>query len=285
MGVIICLVAAVVGILLFDYITAINWQQVTSDTRNSIVFEKRNKAYGAYTLRKNYDKIMIIIMLSVALSIGATVGIYNYVSNLPEPKVEEEEVELVPLTMDPAKPEEELPPPPPETPPPPTETTVAFNPPVFMDEEVLEDIQIVSEDDKASDETKKGTDDPFAIVEQGPTETIVEDKKEEKVEEALEFVEEEATFSGGSIQKWISDNVVYPDISRELGEQGKVHVEFVVEKDGSITGVRIAKGVSDDLDKEALRLVRKMPRWNPAKNNGKVVRSRCRLPINFTLGG
>ena len=86
------------------------------------------------------------------------------------------------------------------------------------------------------------------------------------------------------MQQWISKNVQYPQTAMELNEQGKVYVSFVVEPDGSISNVQVERGVSDDLDKEAKRLVRNMPKWKAGKNNGKTVRARCRLPINFTLG-
>lgn len=285
MGVIVVLVAVVAGVLLYDYFTARKWQQVTSVTRNDMVFENRNKAYGAYALRKNYDKLMIIVMLSVAFTVSASFGIYNFIKSLPEEKVEEPAVVLDVLDTKPAEPEEELPPPPKELPPPPQETTVAFNPPVIVDIDVEEKFEIVQEDQKASDKDQKGNDvDPFAIQNTGGGDPPPVDIPKPKEEEILDFVEEDATFPGGNIQKWINENVVYPDVSRELGEQGKVYVEFVVETNGNITNVRVAKGVSDDLDKEAVRVIRKMPNWNPGKNNGKAVRSRCRLPINFTLG-
>ncbi|TNE56089.1 MAG: energy transducer TonB [Bacteroidetes bacterium] len=103
--------------------------------------------------------------------------------------------------------------------------------------------------------------------------------------EVIEFPDVEATFPGGpaAMQQWIAKNVKYPQTSIELGEQGKVYVSFVVEPDGAITGVKVERGVSDDLDREAKRLVRNMPKWVPGEAGGKKARTRCRLPINFTL--
>lgn len=85
------------------------------------------------------------------------------------------------------------------------------------------------------------------------------------------------------IQDFIASNVVYPTKSRELGEQGKVYLEFIIEKDGSVSHVRILKGVSNLIDAEALKLVRKFPNFQPATLNGNTIRSVFRLPINFTL--
>jgi protein TonB len=103
--------------------------------------------------------------------------------------------------------------------------------------------------------------------------------------EVIEFPDVDATFPGGAaeMQKWIAKNVQYPPTSIELGEQGKVYVSFVVEPDGKISGVAIERGISDDLDREAKRLVRNMPNWTPGEAGGKKARVRCRLPINFTL--
>lgn len=101
----------------------------------------------------------------------------------------------------------------------------------------------------------------------------------------IDFPDVEATFMGGAaaMQKWIAENVQYPQTAIEMNEQGKVYLSFVVEPDGSITNITIERGVSGDLDKEAKRLVRKMPKWVPGEAKGKKARTRCRLPINFTL--
>lgn len=104
-------------------------------------------------------------------------------------------------------------------------------------------------------------------------------------EEIIEFPDLEATFPGGVLEmkKWISQNVTYPDISIEMNEQGKVYVSFIVEKDGRITNIEIQRGVSDDLNKEAKRVVRNMPSWNPGETKGERVRTKCSLPINFEI--
>jgi periplasmic protein TonB len=107
-----------------------------------------------------------------------------------------------------------------------------------------------------------------------------------KVEaEVIEFPDVDPTFPGGSaeLQKWIAKNVQYPQTAIELGEQGKVYVSFVVEPDGAVSNVQVERGVSDDLDREAKRVVRSMPKWTAGEAGGKKVRSRMRLPIVFTL--
>lgn len=109
----------------------------------------------------------------------------------------------------------------------------------------------------------------------------------ESHEPVLEFPEKEAVFPGGSeaMVRFIIDNVQYPNEAIENNEQGKVFVSFLVETDGSLTNIRIERGASASLDAEAIRLVTSMPKWTPGELNGKKVRCRCRLPINFTLDG
>lgn len=86
-----------------------------------------------------------------------------------------------------------------------------------------------------------------------------------------------------ALQRWVLENLQYPEISMEMGEQGKVFLKFIVEKDGTITNVEVIKGVSRDLDNEAKRLMRSMPRWKPAESKGLKVRSTYSMPLNFEL--
>lgn len=105
------------------------------------------------------------------------------------------------------------------------------------------------------------------------------------VDEPLEFPDVLAMFDGGAaeMQKWIMSNVDYPQEAIDMGEQGRVYLKFVVETDGSISNIGVERGVSESLDKEAKRLVRKMPKWIPGESKGQKARTVCRLPINFTL--
>ncbi|MFM7301683.1 MAG: energy transducer TonB [Crocinitomicaceae bacterium] len=116
---------------------------------------------------------------------------------------------------------------------------------------------------------------------------IVEEQVEvtEIVEPVVDFPDVEAEFTGGesAMQKWMQQNLVYPEMSMEMGEQGKVYLKFVVEKDGTISNVEVIKGVSRDLDNEAKRLVRAMPGWKAGESKGMKVRSSFTMPINFEL--
>jgi protein TonB len=156
-----------------------------------------------------------------------------------------------------------------DTPPPPPPPQVDAPPPVT--EEIVEEENTEVE--------------PTPVVQTPPPVDIgpVEEVKIE--EEIIDFPDVEATFPGGAaaMQKWIAENVQYPQTAIEMNEQGRVYLSFVVEPDGSITNIAVERGVSADLDKEAKRLLRKMPKWAPGEAKGKKARTRCRLPINFTL--
>lgn len=104
-------------------------------------------------------------------------------------------------------------------------------------------------------------------------------------EEPFQLVEQEPEFPGGesAMFQFIQKNVQYPMVAREQGIQGRVFVSFIVDKDGSISNVEIVKGVHASLDQEAMRVVKKMPKWSPGKSNGKPVKVKMRLPITFTL--
>ena len=104
-------------------------------------------------------------------------------------------------------------------------------------------------------------------------------------EEIYHLPDKMPKFKGGEtgLAKFLKENVKYPNIARENGVQGRVLVEFIVEKNGSITNVKIIKGVEPNLNNEALRVVNMMPRWKPGKHNGKKVRVRYSMPIHFRL--
>ena len=272
MTVVLIVALLVAGISLYDYFSARNWQQVTSADRNEIVFADRNKEYGAYTMRRDYDKRMVIILVSFIATLALSFGIFAYVKSIPEEVIEIKPVDV--STIPPAKPEEELPPPPPEPPVPILEKLTQFLPPVIVNEEVDEvpPIQENLEDKKISTINQEGSDDSFnASV--GPAETVVEAPK---VEQIYEAVEEDAEFPGGKPSDFVSSHF-NPDAAADV--EGKIIVRFVVELDGSISNVDVARGLSPEANREAIRVIRSMPRWKPGKNNGKAVRSRFSLPI------
>lgn len=108
---------------------------------------------------------------------------------------------------------------------------------------------------------------------------------EEPVESPLDFAEVSPTFIGGqaALMKFLSDNMRYPQVDIEMGNEGRVICTFVVEKDGSITDIKVLRGVSRDIDKEAIRVISEMPHWKPGFQNGRAVRVKFTLPIHFKI--
>lgn len=107
----------------------------------------------------------------------------------------------------------------------------------------------------------------------------------EKYEEPLPIVQYMPSFPGGedALMSFLSNNIKYPELAREYSISGKVYVQFIIEKDGTISNIVLAKSVDKTIDEEAIRVVTLMPKWKPGFNNGRYVRVRMTLPINFIL--
>ncbi|HRP54060.1 MAG TPA: TonB family protein [Fluviicola sp.] len=277
----------VAGISLYEYLSSKTWQQVTSTERNDIVFEDRNHAYGAYQLRKNYSRNLLLVMGAVILAIGTTFAIYKIIQNLPKEQVEEAPLDLTTFALDAPKEDEEIIEPlEPEIPP--MEKTIQFLPPVVTDDVVDTPPPTVEEleDTKASDKTNENEVDPFAKVD--PTPPKPKEEKVEKKEEVIyDIVDEQAEFPGGraALMKYLSENIKYPQVAQEMGIQGKCYLSFIVSENGYISNVNVKKGVTDcpECDAEAVRVVKSMPKWTPGKVNGKTVNQKYSLPVTFKL--
>ena len=116
--------------------------------------------------------------------------------------------------------------------------------------------------------------------------TPVEVEEEEVVEqEVFTIVEQMPSFPGGDekMYKYLGNNIKYPQVARETGIQGRVFVNFVVEPDGSVSNVKVLRGIGGGCDEEAMRVVKSMPKWKPGKQRGKPVRVSYNLPVNFKL--
>ena len=173
------------------------------------------------------------------------------------------EEEIIPIT------EQEQPkqaPPPPEAP---------------KVEEVLE---IMDNDSEVEESTIQASDDTQAAVEVKYTPVEVEEEEVEE-QQIFQVVEEMPEFPGGMAEcmKWLGKNIKYPTISQENGVQGRVIVQFVVNRDGSIVDPVVVRGVDPYLDKEALRVISTMPKWKPGKQRGKAVRVKYTVPVMFRL--
>jgi protein TonB len=150
--------------------------------------------------------------------------------------------------------------------------------------QITETIEIV-EDDAEIEETIIASDEDMGEqVEITDVEHVVVEEPE-KEEEIFQVVEAMPEFPGGTaaLMKWLKDNMKYPSICQDNGIQGRVIVQFVVNKDGSIVDPVVARSVDPYLDKEALRVVKAMPKWKPGEQRGKAVRVKFTLPVQFRL--
>lgn len=258
-------------------------------TLDEIVFEKRNKAFGAYLLRRLYGKHVGIAVTASAIAFTLALIAPGIIKKLfPEPVVEETKAIEVDLTMMDVPPlDEKAPEPPPVNIEPPKIEIVKFLPPdIKPDEQVVEEEEIVTQktlDTAATigEVNQEGADDIAEVLIVGDGDAELGDKPEE----IFTYVEEVSQFPGGmeAFYKFLRDNIKYPHAAREMEVEGRVIVSFVVEKDGSITDVQVLKGIREDMDKEAVRVVKTMPKWQVAKMNGKAVRHKNTIPILFKL--
>lgn len=288
---------------------------LSSKEWTDLIFEGKNKEFGAYALRQASDRrhnlavIYVIAGLALILICAWLYGMYKadkeraeneriaeLIASIEQQQFEELQAELeIPEEEENQMEQEE------EIPEPEEEEALAeeiLNTQKFTEFLVQKD-EDVKEEVKSADEVKdtstalgsvnfdQGTDD-LNIVREHKNEVIVEEKKP-VVEETKVFtsVEQMPQFPGGEAEllKWISTHIKYPAIAMENNVQGKVVVQFVVTRDGSIGEVKIARGKDPDLDKEAMRVVKTLPKFIPGKMNGQAVNVWYTLPINFKLQG
>ena len=262
-----------------------------------LVFEGKNQAYGAYQLRKNTGirnlkalAVMFAAFIIIAGIVYAKVSIENYIASqnaaieadvelqslaekkeIKEEKKDEPEVEKIEIER--------------------VKSSVAFTvPEIKKDDEVKEDQEMKSQDELSETNTAIG-----AFTVEGNDETAEVKHVEEKIAEpepvkeeetkVFDVVEQMPSFPGGpsALMQYLSSNIKYPVVAEENGVQGRVVCTFVVERDGSITDVRVVKSVDPSLDKEAVRVVKSMPKWIPGKQNGSAVRVKYTVPVTFKL--
>ena len=247
---------------------------------DDIVFENRNKEYGAYSLRKKYNRNVVIALIIGIIIIGTAVIAPYLNAKAAENKAKkaERQVEIKMENLD--RPAEQVAPPPPPPPPPPDAVQQArYVPPVVVDSVKPEEVSQLMSADQAQVEVQNAE-----VVEEV---AVVAEEVKENVDDAEPFVvvEEMPMFPGGETEllKYISDHTQYPEVAKENNVQGKVIVRFCVTSKGGVDKVEILKSVDPELDKEAIRVVKTLPAFKPGKQGGKPVPVWYMVPINFTL--
>lgn len=263
-------------------------------TYDDIIFRARNRAYGAFDLRKQYRPTLNRALgLGIALFLSALSAPTLYARFWPQASVNRDqsmtEVTLTKLAEPPVEPPISLPPP---------ETAPAVNsvrnlPLIVMPEaDVVEDnLPPTTEQLKeatSGTETAQGTGDIDIIAApeaSAPTVTEKALEVETKPEAPFVTVEQQPEYPGGldALRTFLSKNLNYPRAAASSGVSGRVYVSFVVNTDGSLTDIQVLKGIGFGCDEEAVRVMQKMPHWRPGKQAGRTVRVKYNLPISFTL--
>lgn len=205
--------------------------------------------------------VVALSVVFIAFNINGRVKPANTFGNIAIQQVEDE---IIPITR--AEETKPLPPPPPPM--------VAEILPVIDDNSALkEEFEFPTSEADAS-----------TIVDQLPT---IEEEEDEETDETsiYTFVDDMPEFPGGerALSKWIADHLIYPPSAVNKGIQGKVYVQFIVERDGSIHDAKVTKSVEVSLDKEALRVINSLPKWKPGMQRGRPVRVSYTVPISFHL--
>ena len=212
---------------------------------------KKNPKVNLERKRGLFLQIGLVIALLIVLAAFEYKSYEKSVYNLGQLNLDDLEEEIIPITK------QELKPPPPPPPPPPEVIEIVEDDVVIEDEIEIEDTE---------------SDEDLEIV-------------EEDDEEVFMVVENMPEFPGGDLglMKYIQKNVKYPPIAKEYNITGKVYISFVVDRSGSVTNVKIVRGVDKNLDAEAVRVIKSLPKYKPGKQRGKPVRVMFTVPINFTL--
>lgn len=261
-----------------------------------LVFEGRNQTYGAYKLRKGTGKrnlwsLLIVLIAAVVIfsaiaiknviqanqRVAVTTGVeLSQIQTKKQPKVEKK----APVKIEQPKQVEKV------------KSSIKFTAPVIKrDEDVKPEEEMKNQDDLQKTKTTigafnvQGNDEVGGEVLKAKEEIAQPEPPKEEENKVFDVVEEQPSFPGGqgALMQWLSDNIKYPVIAAENGVQGRVIVQFVVSKTGSISDVKVVRGVDPSLDREAVRVVSQMPKWTPGRQNGTTVNVRYTLPVTFRL--
>ncbi len=261
---------------------------IFADEWIDMIFKTKNHEYGAYVLRKESSN-----RHSIALLIGSLIFVIGISSPLwinsiiPERKIKDDTVvSLKDFKMDKpveaAKPIIDVPPPPPVL-----RNTIKFTPPVIKpDDQVNDEEEIKTQKDVVKTDVAIGS----VNVENGSNDVelppaTVENKVTEEDQAPFIIVEQMPEFPGGmsEVNTFIRNNMRYPVLAQENGISGKVYIQFVIDKNGNVTKIKVVRGIGGGCDEEAVRVISKMPQWKPGKQGGKEVPVSYTIPVNFVL--
>lgn len=275
---------------------------VTTNAWVDMIFEGRNQAYGAYKLRRNTPKrnvySIVVIALLAALFIGIYVAKSAYDKYQAAHQKNEQITELSTIAKTEKKAEvkrkENVIPEKKQEVVKEVKSSIKFTAPVIKKDNLVKpEEELKTQDEIMQTKTAigaldvKGNSDNGEVlkVTQRVADEPVKVEKPEVETKIFDVVEQMPSFPGGNsaLMQYLAQNIKYPVVAQENGVQGRVVVSFVVERDGSITDVRVVRSVDPSLDREATRVVKSMPNWIPGKQNGSAVRVKYNVPVAFRL--
>ncbi len=270
-----------------------------------MVFANKNKAYGAYQLRKGTSSRNIKSIIILVIAAGLVGGFLAYkvhadkvaaekqaymeamelsrLQELAKKEQKKEEKKIQPKI----EPKKEIPE---------VRESQKFTAPVIKKDELVKeenqvkqmdqlkkDVAVANVDQEGSkDRTVEAVRNDIAVNVPPPPVEKKEEVKQVVENKVFDIAEQMPSFKG-NVNQWLSQNLTYPAVAAENGIQGRVIVSFVVEKDGSISNVQVVRSVDPALDREAVNVVKRMPKWNPGMNNGQPARVKFTLPVTFKL--
>ena len=287
MLIILIITGIIAAISLYDFYTSRSWQMITSQERNDTVFDHRNKSYGAYQIRKNYDKRFILILASMLVGVGGIFAATNLFRKVEE-KEKVSDHTLIEFTLDLSKDEAPIvdEPKKEERAEQTLAATIAFTEPRVTNTDVSNQIEIPDGTQTVSTQTQEGTGDDFEDnIEQGTgdggTGEIETIKKPDVYEQTQ--LDEQALYPGGmdALRQFIADNIN----TDMIDGSGKIYLKFVVDDQGKIASVKVTgvTGRCEGCDEAAIEVIKSkhMKRWTPAKVNGEAVKSYFSIPIKI----
>ena len=275
---------------------------LTTNGWTDLVFEGRNKEYGAYKLRRQTPRRNIYAIVIIAIIALVLIGVYvaktaydqyqlnhqkneqvTEISQINQPKkkaeVKRKEIQIPEKKQEVVKE---------------VKSSIKFTAPVIKkDNEVKPEDEMKTQEELMQTTTAIGALDVKGNSETGEvlkvTQRVADEPiaapKPEVENKVFEVVEQQASFPGGdaALFRYLNDNIKYPAVAQENGIQGRVLVSFIVEKDGSLTDFVITESKDPSLDKEAIRVLQSMPKWNPGKNDGQFVTVKIGMSVSFDL--
>ncbi len=249
---------------------------------DDLLFEKRNRDYGAYQLRKRYNSVVftgiILASLIVSLAVILPFVLISHSDNVLMGNRSYVQVNME--TLEPPKEEIYVPP----SPPPPqaihVEEIVRYVPPSVVDSIPPQEKSQLSTDEYLNQTTNQKVD----FTGTGTGDNLMSGQDGTETDEPFFLVEVMPSFKGGGLDKfrdWVQRRTNYPQAAIDKKITGKVYLTFIIEKDGSISNVTVVKGVDPLLDDEAMKAISESPKWTPGLQRGEPVRVRYSIPINF----